>query len=648
MKTYQISPAPRCIRERVGLLSLATLLASSVNAQSASVEELVVTASRMPVAAEKVGSAVDVITGEELKLQGVHYLSDALRRVPGIDITRAGAFGGLTQLRLRGAEGNHVLVLVDGIEISTADDGEVDLSTMLASDIARIEILRGPQSGLYGSNAAAGVISVITHDGLGKRGAQINLETGSFGSNQVALAGGGARGNSNGAVSLQYRQADGLNASPEGDEDDEDQALALTARGKVHLTDAVQLDGTLRFVDKDTDFDDFDFSGGPNQGLSVDAPNTQESTDWNIGAGLTFTAMQGRSTTRVAAAFTDTDFAGNTAFGGFGSETSRTKIMLQSSLAFESNPALAQFVTGFVEHEQESFRNTFPFDPSQAPELDRQLTGFGVEYRAEISDQVFLSGAVRHDANDAFDDASTFRLTGAWAIPSSDVRLHASVGTAVTNPTFTEQFGFTPGTFVGNPALTPEEITGWDIGVRKSFDDDRTVVDLTYFDSTLQDEIVSVFPSVANDAGKSERSGVELTVDTRLSDRVSVAAAWAYVDATDPDGTREVLRAKNSGKVDVSYRFADQRGWAWFGIAHNGDRVDNDFRNFFSNGFITEKTQIDGYTLVNAGAGYQVNERFELYGRIENLLDEDYEETIGYNTPGRGFFGGVRMSFGAR
>ncbi len=184
--------------------------------------------------------------------------------------------------------------------------------------------------------------------------------------------------------------------------------------------------------------------------------------------------------------------------------------------------------------------------------------------------------------------------------------------------------------------------------MRKGFNNDRTVVDLTYFNATLEDEIISVFPSVANDTGESDRSGLELSVDSRLSDRVSVTAAWAYVDATDPDGTREVLRAENSGKLDLSYRFADQRGWAWLGIAHNGDRVDNDFRNFFTNGFIAEKTEIDGYTLLNVGAGYQVNERFEVYGRVENLLDEDYQETIGYNTPGRGLFGGVRLSFGAR
>jgi len=269
------------------------------------------------------------------------------------------------------------------------------------------------------------------------------------------------------------------------------------------------------------------------------------------------------------------------------------------------------------------------------------MLGFGAEYRLDLFDALFLRAAVRHDDNDDFDDATTFSLAGSWVLGST--RPHASYGTGVTNPTFFEQFGFVPGTFVGNPNLTPEKAEGFDVGIEQRFLDDKVLVDVTYFNSTLEDEIVSAFPSIANDIGKSDREGVELSARVDLG-AISFGGSYTYLDADDPDGTEEVRRPKDQASFDVSGRFGpEQRGSFSAGLIYNGEMLDTDYRNYFNNGFVAEKSSLEAYTVVRLSAAYKVTDQFELFGRLENAFDEDYQEAIGYGPPGRAVYGGVRF-----
>ena len=299
------------------------------------------------------------------------------------------------------------------------------------------------------------------------------------------------------------------------------------------------------------------------------------------------------------------------------------------------------FLTGFVQHENETYRNTFPFSPSQAAEQERSTLGLGVEYRGEFNDKVFFSGTVRNDDNDGFEDATTYRATLAYVYDDDGSRMHTSYGTGVTNPTFFEQFGFDPGTFVGNPNLEPEEVAGWDIGFEQRFADGRLAFDVTYFDADLENEIVSAFPSVENDDGTSKRQGVELTFRGELSERLYLSTAYTYTDADDPDGTEEVRRPKNIASLDLSYSTANGRARVYGGLVHNGQMLDNDYRNFFVT-FSAAKTPLPSYTLANVGGSFLVGDRMEIYARVDNLFDEEYEDMIGYNTAERAFYAGFR------
>jgi len=247
---------------------------------------------------------------------------------------------------------------------------------------------------------------------------------------------------------------------------------------------------------------------------------------------------------------------------------------------------------------------------------------------------------VRHDDNDDFRDDTTFGLAGSWVIRHSGTRIHASYGTGVTNPTFDEQFGFVPGQFVGNPGLSPERAEGWDFGVEQRLLDDAVLVDATYFRSALRDEIVSLFPSVANDSGKSRREGVELAGQLKLG-QVSVNGSYTYLHATDPDGTPEVRRPKHQASVEVAALFAPaSRAGVSAGVIYNGQMFDTDFRNYFANGFVAEKSPLTSYTVVRLALTFRITDRIEVFGRIENALDEKYQEALSYATPRRSAYGG--------
>ena len=605
------------------------------------IEEIVTSASFVPIETRKVGNSVTVITAKDLREQGIRYAADALRSVPGVVVNRGGSFGGFTQVRLRGAESNHVLVLIDGVEVAAANSGEFDFSALLAENIERIEILRGPQSGLYGSNALAGVISVVTRQSVGHPSLSMSIESGSFKTSQLTFSGRIGDERRSGSVGIAYRRTGGINTSQLGDEKDGDENLTFSGRGNLSLWSNFWLDGSYRYVEKHTDTDNFDFTGGPTQGRSIDALDQSDTRDINLAGRATWLHRDGSWFTRLGATYTGTELNAVGSFGAFGSKTSRTKLTLQTTITMgQRSEQAAHFVTGFAEHEEETFRDRFPFDPSQSPKLDRILSGLGIEYRAEFAQRLYLSATLRRDINEKFGNVATHRLTAAYLANQRQTRFHTSYGTGVTNPTFIEQFGFIPSTFTGNPNLEPERSESWDLGVEHRFSEDRALVDVTYFRSTLQDEITTIFPSVINAVGESHRRGIEVSFLSKPNNQLSLSASYTHLLSEDPEGSPEVRRPTHTASANMNYRFAGARARAYASVIHNGSMLDNDYRG----GFLPTKTRLDSYTLINLGGSILLTDRLEFYGGIENVFDQQYEEQLTYNTPGRGFFAGIRLS----
>jgi vitamin B12 transporter len=644
--------------QRVFSLAWASFWTSMAIAETVTeLEPLVVTASRTAIPAQQAGATMTVVTREQLEQRQVPFVADILREVPGLAVNRSGGVGALTQIRLRGAEADQILVLIDGVEANDPASGSAfDFAHLLTADVERIEILRGPQSALWGSDALAGVINIITRPGHGPLGFSGALEGGSFGTvhTQARLAGGGEHYDF--SLSGAYVDTDGTNVAREGDEDDGYENITGFLKGGIKLLENLSLNVIARHTDATTESDPAPFP----LFLPVDGDEESDVEQNYARTQAVLDLFNGSWQHVFGIAITDTD---NEFFPGVETKSAagqKFRLDYQTTV-FVDTPAIADAthaLTFALDREDEDFTQRGEpseffgqiFDPNQ----DQSFVNVGYvgEYRLGLWDRLFISGSVRHDDNDVFESATTYRATGAYLFPGWGTRLHGSYGTGIKNPTFLDRFGFLPDQFKGNPNLKPEESEGWDIGIEQPFWDDRISLGVTYFEEDLKDEIDGFFfdPALGaltaiNLEGTSEREGVEVTARVELFKGFNLTGVYTYVDSTEPDESgrqvREIRRPEHVASVGTNYRFLDDRANLNLSIDYNSEQKDRDFSTFPAT-----RVTLDDYTLVNVAGSYVVNKYLTVFARIENLFDDDYEEVLGFRARGIGAFGGVRLNLG--
>jgi vitamin B12 transporter len=256
---------------------------------------------------------------------------------------------------------------------------------------------------------------------------------------------------------------------------------------------------------------------------------------------------------------------------------------------------------------------------------------------------VFVTAGVRHDDNSVSEDFTTWRLAAAWALKPLGLRPHVSAGTAVKFPTMFEQFGRAPG-FTPNPGLKPEELIGWDAGVEVTLTP-AAALDVTYFHSELTNKIVATFVDVNNVPGVGTRDGVEFALRTKLTSNLSGTFAYTYLLAEDANDIQEVRRPRHAGRADLAYVFAGGLGTANLGIVYNGSITDF----LFLNGVCCPppgRIGVDDYWVVNAALAYKLDRGVELFGRVENLLDERYQEVFGFQAAPIAALAGIKLTLG--
>ena len=596
-------------------------------------EVIVVTGSREAVPVEDAPISATVLDRQELERLALPLTSDVLRLVPGVAVAATGPKGTQTQLRIRGAEANHTLLFVDGIRFNDPAAGNEARFELLTSDAAaRAEIVRGPQSALWGSEALGGVVAIETGQDQGVRALG---EYGSLDSLRASGGFGARAGDLRLSGSAGLLRSDGVDSFADRGERDgfENRSASLKAEFSPLPTTSFGLVGHL--IDATTEFDG-------NDPISFLRADTLDETDnhlsalrgwsghkngrWSLlidGSYLHSSNRNRRGGTRL-----NSTFGGRSALGG------------QLSRRFQG-----QRLTLAVERETEVFRteNQAVFG---APDQDRsrRLTAFVGEWHSEWSDRVVTDLAVRHDRFSAFRNATTFRA-GAVLRPITGWTLHSSYGEGIAQPAFFDLFGFFPASFVGNPALLPESSKSWEASLKwsqRSFE-----LAATYFSHRLQDEIVDIFDpetsllSTANATGRSRRRGVELEGQYRASN-ITLAANYTYLDASErrsagDEAVREVRRPKHSANLIAAGKSGPARWSA--ALAYVGKRRDTDFDSF-------KVVTLDDYVLASLHLGYRLAPTLEAYLRAENAFDADYQDVAGFNTAGRTVHAGLRFNFG--
>ena len=615
------------------------------------IEEVLVLANHLPSNVKTVGSSVSAINVGDFARQANFDVSQLLRTIPNMSVNRAGPLGALTQVRIRGAEANHTLVLIDGVEVNDVGNGsEFNFAHLAGADISRIEVLRGPQSARFGADTIGGVIGIFTNQAK-EPGVKthVSLESGSFqthyGSAGVSVAQSQGENLWAGQLNVSRIISDGYSASALGNEKDGFEDSSVRGSLSYQWGDASLFKVTLNQseIDAQGDEQDFDFPSTATQGLVIDADqnNASKQRFANILLQTEYFGWQQQlsiSENSNRSRFFDT----GTLISGLNGE--RTKVDLQNSKIVQAGDLTHSWLIG-VQHEGREFENIYPtIGGANYAAKDRQL-GLVGEYVLQTPNRsVALS--VRNDNNQRFDNATTVRVTLSQNLPQN-LRLHSSWGQGIANPTFFELFGFTPNSFTGNPNLQPEESTSWDLGLSGSLLDDQISFDLTYFSADLTDEIETVFDmttftsSPVNQTGSSQRHGWEMSLDTAIGEQLSLSAHWNFLHSREPDARVEVRRPEKSGSISLHYASSNDLSRVSLQVLHNGKNQDSEF--IFSTA--EDRVTLSSYTLVNLTASYQLKPNVTLYLRGENLLDDDYQQVFGYQAPGVGVYAGLKARF---
>lgn len=632
---------------------LAGLAALPVQADSERMETLVVRAAREPIPANSSGNAVSVLNEALLDSRQTASLAEILRSVPGAAVSRSGVLGSQTQLRLRGAESNHVLVFIDGVRANDpSQNGEFNFAHLLNADIESVEVIRGPQSALWGSDALSGVVNVTTRRATGGASGGVYAEGGSDDWRHAGANGGVGGRDYSAGFSVSQLETDGDNISRSGSEEDGYENTTANGRLEYRFSDAVSLEANLRYVDSHTEFDRVDFGTG----LPVDSADETDSEQLYGRAAMNLDSPGGRWRNTLAWTLTDVDNRNRTenpfSAAGFDHYTSKAEVQvwtLQSSFDIRQGHTL----TGAWERLEEDFRQRGPVgfgDPNRDERMDTD--SLILEYRAEFEAGVSLRGSARHDDNSDFDDKTTGRITAAWPLANGTTTLRAGWGTGIKNPTFTERFGFFIN-FIGNPDLKPEESRGWEAGLDQHLFGDRLRLAATWFDEQLEDEINGfVFDpdsggfTAGNEDGKSRREGLELSASWDITANLRLYGAYSWLDASEdtPSGqVDEIRRPEHLASLNLDWRFLADRANLNLNIDYSGKQDDIFFPPAPP---YQQRVELDAFTLVTVAASYRLSGNFEAFARVENALDESYEEVFGFRAAGRGVFAGLRYTFG--
>ncbi|MDG1857603.1 MAG: TonB-dependent receptor, partial [Emcibacteraceae bacterium] len=589
---------------------------------------IIVTANRRPQPLSQIGSSVSVITEADIESAQQSFVLDALEGIPGVALSQNGSYGGSASVSIRGAGGDNTVLLVDGIQMNdaSAPGGSFNFASLDTYNIARIEVLRGPQSILYGSDAIGGVINIVTKTGEEGLGGKIFIEGGSFNTRRSGanIYGGTEKIGFN--LSVSGIDTDGISKADENDGNDEADGLSsYTFSGKVtaNLSETFSLDVLSSYTDSHGLYDDYNSAEkSPFDG------SLKQISDMDHFTGVVrgnLELLEGRFTNALSAEYSEIN---RTLYGNYDPfEASGIRSNIDYLGVFTINQDWT--TTGGLQHERTKSEGNAEsnFDINSI---------FGEMAYTGLKGLVITAGT-RYDDHETFGGNASSRITASYVIESTDTKILANWGQGFRAPSIS-QLTFECLTCVGvNVALDPERSTGYEFGIEQPLLDNRVTVSATYFRQNVNDKITYVNYSEGYDnIDKTLSKGVEINVKADVTDTLYVSANYTYTDAKDITGginTPLIREPKHLISGSVQWVPTDKISTSLL-ITHNGSEFQKDV-----------VLPLEGWTRVDLRASYELMEGLNIYGRVDNIFNEEYQYVPKYGTPDRSYFAGVRKTF---
>lgn len=596
--------------------------------ESVELKGIVITATRTEIPIEQTASSITVIDSKMIEDKKIRTVYDALRLVPGLNVIQTGGPGGTTSFFLRGTNSNHALVLIDGIEVNSATDGAYNSTDLTTDNIERIEILRGPQSTLYGSNAVGGVIHIITKRGKDGFNPSASLEFGSYDTLRWATELSGANEGLDYSLSASKISTDGFSKANESNgntEDDGYKNTTVSSRIGVIQSSGSRIEWTARYTSAEVDQDDCGLT------CPVDDLNFVQETVSRITALRFSKEVKAGWDQELTFSFNDETLKGSDPdlddqFNNFKIKTIGKRIEWQNNIRFSQNYNIT------VGYEYEALRgeNEDSFEKSA---INNGLYAF---YQEQQKNLVFNAG-LRYDDNNRFGKETTYKVEAAYFMRASGGKLRGGYGTAFHGPTFNDLYfpGF------GNPDLDPEKSQSWEIGLDQPLFNRIAHISGTYFETDIDDLIVFVvtdpvtFEGLSENVEKATIRGLEISGDFALGHFMTLSGNYTWVDTENLEtGNQLARRPKRKASATVVMRPINH-------LNLNADLIRVGRRYNDTANTILMKP----YTVINASSTYSLTSSINIFVRVENALDKDYEEVAGYGTAGRSTYGGLKVKF---
>jgi vitamin B12 transporter len=610
------------------------------------VAELVVTATRTAQPIQKIGQSVTVLTQAAIEASQAISITELLAQQPGVSFTRNGGPGTTTSLNIRGAESQHTVVLIDGVKLNdpSSTQGGFNSGNLLVGDIARIEILRGAQSTLWGSQAIGGVVNIVTADPTVSFTSSVEAEAGARKTGYLRAAAGGASDKITWRLAGGYYTTDGFSSYKVGKEKDGYQNTGVSGRVRVALTDNVSAEVRSVYSKGKNDFDAFN-------GDSAEFARTEELV---VYTGLNFALLEGRWNNRLGYAYTDTDRenlnparpTGPITFDAAGKN---------KRFEYQGVFAISDIWTATFggESEKSRMRTRSPSATTQNAPFRTGRVGVDSVYgqlQVEPIQGLTLTGGLRYEDHDTYGSHTLGQVAAAYALNEGNTVLRASFGQGFRAPGLYELYSE-----YGNTNLSPEEFDSWDAGVEQRVFGGKARASATWFHREADNEIrffscaSGSTAALCNPGGtfrfgyydnvqKTKAQGVELIGEVKPVTALTIAANYTYTDAESNSGTTKgkqlTRRPKNMGNLSATYVWPVKLSTT-VAVRYVGKTYNND----------TNTQVVKDYTLVDLRAAYPINETLEVFGRVENAFEKDYQTILNYGTPGRGAFVGLRARF---